>query len=194
MREGAVFSASPWAIYNERHSQRFKLLGSPTEFVSSSSDQMRKRMRRAGKISFWVQTVLGILSTIFWTISVVGQLSSIRQGTAGGDIARWVTLATLISLGCNTLFTFRYWKGGESRRLRIVLYVSLIGAFLAVISSSAQVGDLLVRAFFLRQASFFDEQWDFLLITVNNNVTLAHLISLTCILWIYGLFDRFSNR
>lgn len=75
-----------------------------------------------------------------------------------------------------------------------MLYVSLIGAFLAVISSSAQVGDLLVRAFFLRQASFFDEQWDFLLITVNNNVTLAHLISLTCILWIYGLFDRFSNR
>ena len=161
---------------------------------SSSSDQMRKRMRRAGQISFWVQIVLGILSSIFWTISVVGQLSSIRQGAPGGVVARWAALATLISLGLNTFFTFRYWKGGEKTRLKAVLYISLIGAFLATISTSAQVGELLVDVFFFRQSNFFEEQWDFLLITVNNNVTLAHLISLSSILWIYGLFDRFTSR
>ena len=155
---------------------------------------MRIRMRKAGQISFWVQAILGILSAIFWTISVLGQLSSVRQGAPGGAIARWVALATLISLGINTLLTFRYWRGGETGRLKVVLYVSLIGAFLATISSSSQIGELLVNVFFYLQANTFEERWDFLLVTVNNNVTLAHLISLTSVLWIYGLFDRFTSR
>ncbi|MEM8716804.1 MAG: DUF3611 family protein [Cyanobacteria bacterium P01_G01_bin.4] len=161
---------------------------------SSSSDRMRKRMRTAGQISFWVQIVLAILSVIFWTISVVGQLSSLRQGAPGGVVARWAAFATLVSLGLNTFFTFRYWKGGEKARLKVVLYIGLIGAFLATISSLSQVGELLVNVFFYRQSNFFEEQWDFLLLAVNNNVTFAHLISLTCILWIYGLFDRFTTR
>ncbi|MEL7475900.1 MAG: DUF3611 family protein, partial [Cyanobacteria bacterium J06555_12] len=122
---------------------------SPKEFVSSSSsDRMRKRMRTAGQISFWVQIVLAILSVIFWTISVVGQLSSLRQGAPGGVVARWAAFATLVSLGLNTFFTFRYWKGGEKARLKVVLYVGLIGAFLATISSLSQVGELLVNVFF----------------------------------------------
>ena len=74
------------------------------------------------------------------------------------------------------------------------MYVSLVGAFLATISSSAQIGELLVNVFFYLQANTFEERWDFLLVTVNNNVTLAHLISLTCIMWIYGLFDRLTGR
>ncbi|WP_017326596.1 DUF3611 family protein [Synechococcus sp. PCC 7336] len=152
-------------------------------------DQMRMRLRRAGKISFWVQAAIGVLSGIFWLVVLAAQIANGIQ-SFGSTIALWATLATLLTLAGNCLLTFRYWRGAETSRLKIVLYVSLIGAFVALISSAAQIGDLLSSLIFRQVLVARQEEWGLLLATINTNITLAHLSSLTAVLWIYGVLDR----
>lgn len=155
----------------------------------SDADRLRARLRRAGQISFWFQAILGVLSTFFWVIALVGQLS-FGGVPIGATAALWTTFATLLTLALSCLLTFRYWRSGVTQQLRLVLLASLLGAFLAVISSSAQIGELLASAAFRRTLVGRSEEWGLLLAITNTNVTLAHLISLTCILWIRGIFDR----
>lgn len=155
----------------------------------TESDQLRSRLRRAGQVSFWSQAILGVLCTFFWVIALVGQLS-FSPVSVGATAALWITFATLLTLALNCLLTFRYWRSGITQQLRLVLLASLLGAFLALISSSAQIGELLASAAFRRTLVGRSEEWGLLLAVTNTNITLAHLISLTCILWIRGTFDR----
>lgn len=151
---------------------------------------MRSRLRKAGQISFWVQIVLGVISAIFWLVALAGQISTFGQVSPGSQLAIWFTLLTLLTLAFNGFLTFQYWQTSETGRLRIVLYASLAGAFLAAISSAAQVGELLASLFFRQTLVGRQEGWGLLLTTVNTNITLAHLVSLTAVLWIYGILDR----
>lgn len=160
--------------------------------MTISGDQMRSRMRRAGGFSFWFQAVIGVLSGIFWLIALLGQLAT-GTPSFGSQLAPWVTLFSLLILAGNCILTFRYWRSRESRNLKTVLYIGIIGAFLAVISSAAQIGDLLASLFLFQTLVSRQEGWGLLLATVNTNVTLAHLISLTAILWIYGILGKSSS-
>jgi len=68
--------------------------------------------------------------------------------------------------------------------------ISLAGAFLAVISSSAQGGELFRRALLYQNYSMRLVISELLVVVINSSVALAHLISLACSLWISGLLDK----
>ncbi len=161
--------------------------------MSKSGDLMRSRTRTVGKFSFWLQVGIGVASGFSWLFALTGQ---INRGfpSIGSQLAVWVTLVSLLLLGGNSFLTFRYWKSRETRSLKIVLYLSLAGAFLAVISSAAQVGDLLASLIFRATLVTQQEVWGLLLAATNANITFAHLFSLTGVLWIYGIIGGKSNR
>ena len=146
-------------------------------------------MRLGGQISFWFQATIGVVSGIFWLVVLAGQIAN-GFPSFGSQLALWVTLFTLLILAGGCFLTFRYWKSRETRNLKMVLYISLIGAFLAVISSAAQIGDLLTSLIFRQALVARQEEWGLLLATINANVTFAHLISLTAVLWIYGTIGK----
>jgi hypothetical protein len=165
--------------------------------------QMQERLRRTSQASFWIQAVIGAVAAISWLISPIIRFST-NQGlppNLGSTIAFWITLLMLITLGINLYLTWRTLKPSSASpppktkhellsRLQTVVYVSLVGAFLSVISSSAQMGELLSRAILLYSSSLRLEAPGLLVAVVNTSVALAHLISLTSALWSWGILDR----
>lgn len=149
---------------------------------------MRSRARRVGQFSFWVQLVLVVLAVIFWPITLVAQLGF--GSAAGSLVALWITLAAIAILGATAFLTFQYWRTGSLSQLQRILYANLLGAFLALFASATQIGELLFSIFIRQSIAGRSEGWSLLTATLDTNITLAHLVSLTAILWIYGVLDR----
>ncbi len=167
---------------------------------SLTLERQQARMRFGGKASFWVQAVFGATASVSWLIVTIG-LRGFTGLSFGALIAFWATLLTLLTLGGNLYLTWQYWQLGKGpqgslsstatpQQMQRVIYISLAGAFLALISLAAQVGDLLGSYFFLQIAVGRFQVLGLLLSVANTNITLAHLISLTSALWINGVFDR----
>lgn len=150
---------------------------------------MRSRARKVGAFSFWIQLVLTILSIIFWPLSFIGQ-TSYTNLPAGSTVALWIMLVSILVLGGTTFLTFQYSRTGSLSKLKLILYANLFGAFVALVSLAAQIGDLLFNLFIRASIVSRAEAWGLLLATIGTNITLAHLISITIILWIYGILDR----
>ena len=167
-------------------------------------ERMKERLRRTSTTSFWLQAVIGVVAGVSWLLAPVLRLST-SQGlpvgsNAGSAIAFWVTLGMIVSLGVNVYFTRQNLLGSQIQgitsredltvRLRLVVLISLVGAFLSVISSSAQVGELFSRALLYQNYSIRLVISELLVVVINSSVALAHLISLACSLWISGILDR----
>lgn len=150
---------------------------------------MRSRARKVGKFSFWIQLVLVILSLVFWPLAFAAQ-TSYSSVPPGSTIALWITLASMLMLGGTSFLTFQYWRTGSLSQLRLIMYANLFGAFLALIGSASQIGELLFSFFIRRTLVGQAEEWSLLIATIDTNITMAHLIGLTAILWIYGILDR----
>lgn len=163
--------------------------------------RIQSRLPMAGRVSFWAQSFLGVTAAASWLIALVGQ-SRYEQQSSGTALASWATLLTLVSLGINIFFTWQYkqrsLEGGSSseifNKLQLVIYVSLVGTLLAVVSLEAQVGELLASVFFLRTFLGDSQLLGLLLVIANTNIILAHFINLVSMLWVYGLLDRGQMR
>jgi len=141
---------------------------------------------------------------ISWLFSPGFRLTTLQGlpvgGNIGSAIAFWVTLGMIITLGVNLYFTRQNLLGSQIQgitsleelmtRLRLVVMISLVGAFLSVISSSAQVGELFSRALIFQNYSIRFVISELLVVVINSSVAMAHLISLACSLWISGILDR----
>lgn len=167
-------------------------MGESSGFILASGERMRSRARKVGTFSFWIQLVLAILSIIFWPLSFIGQ-TSYSNIPVGSTIALWITLLSIIVLGVTTFLTFQYSRTGSLSQLKMILYANLFGAFVTLISLASQIGDLLFNLFIRASIVSRAEAWGLLLATIDTNITLAHLISITVILWIYGILDRQAN-
>ncbi|MEM9155923.1 MAG: DUF3611 family protein [Cyanobacteria bacterium J06642_2] len=165
------------------------MVGESSGFILASKERMRSRARRIGQFSFWIQLVLVVLSLIFWPIALIAQ-SGFGSVPAGSVLALWITLAAIGILGATTFLTFQYWRTGSLDQLKRILYANIFGAFLALIGSATQIGELLFSFFIRRTLVGQAEEWSLLIATLDTNITLAHLISLTSVLWIYGILDR----
>lgn len=164
----------------------------------ASIDRFRQRLEGASMFSFWFQVVLGVLAGLTWLFVMFGRLSG-RLGytdAAGTKLAFWTVLLALLALAANIFFT---WKCGQPRgegretgypkEIQWVLFITLGGMLLTIISSAAQVGELLASTFFGRFSVSFEIP-GLLLAAASTYVNLAYFGSLAFILWIYGFLDR----
>jgi hypothetical protein len=163
----------------------------------TSMDRIRQRLEKASKYSFWFQVVLGVLAGLTWLFVMFGRLSG-RLGytdAAGTKLAFWTVLLALLALAANIFFTWQCGKtrGGQAtgypQEIQWVLFITLGGMLLTIISSAAQVGELLASTFFGRFSVSFEIP-GLLLAAASTYVNLAYFGSLVFILWIYGFLDR----
>ncbi len=169
--------------------------------VRAAVERMKSRLRLTRRFGFWFQAVLGATALLLWLGFLVGQNTLYRDDSMGAFIAFWFTLFTLLTLAAGLFFNWRYLLQAERRsvsaatpsqldlprQLQLVTYVSLIGAFLALIAMEAQVGELLVRLF---TRTLSTQTAGVLLLAANINVTFAHFVCLAGVLWITGALDR----
>lgn len=169
--------------------------------VRAAVERMKSRLRLTRRFGFWFQAILGATALLLWFGFLIGQNTVYRDDSLGAVIAFWFTLFTLLTLAAGLFFNWRYLLHAERRsasadalsqldlpkQLQLVTYISLIGAFLALIGMEAQVGELLARMFSRTQAN---QVTGVLLLAANINVTFAHFVCLAGVLWITGVLDR----
>jgi len=172
-----------------------------SQLGGATVERMWFRLRLTRRFGFWFQGVLGATALLLWLGFLIGQNTVYRDDSLGATIAFWFTLLTLLTLAAGLFLNWRYLLHAERRsasatasgqfdlpkQLQLVTYVSLIGAFLALIGMEAQVGELLARIFARTQAN---QVTGVLLLAANINVTFAHFVCLAGVLWITGVLDR----
>ncbi len=172
---------------------------------SPKLEQVNRRLAWGGLISLWIQSALGVLASLSWLFVVFGRvfrLSRIYREGAGTTIAFWTVLLALLTLVASIYLTWSHQKLSRrlradpaaavvqvDRQLQLVLYASLVGIFLSIISSLAQVGEILGMTLFSRVGLQLEIP-GLLLANASASITLAHFAGLASTLWIYGLLDR----
>lgn len=171
--------------------------------------------RLMGWVSFWIQVVLGVISSIallFAVASVTTQSSGNSNPGAGAGL--FFSSAGLIAVYLGAFWAFRYTRMSrrlrsqdETRRpkpkdalqlLKLGLYISLIGMFLTLLGAGANVGALLAKAIsqpqgaalFGNDVSRFVQPLDIFIVQANTNILLAHFGGLVCTLWVLNSVNR----
>jgi Protein of unknown function (DUF3611) len=191
-----------------------------SEFEYSLPPAVRRisgSFRLVGWISFWIQVVLGVVS------SAVLLFSSVSLGARSGGTPNPGTGAGLFLAGLGLLaayisafWAFRYARIGQRLRsrdtgkrptpkeaiqaLRLGLVISLAGMLLTLMGGQALIGSLLAKALAQPQggAAIFNpnnvnqyvEAFDIFIIQANTNILLAHFTSVAATLWLLRTINR----
>lgn len=173
--------------------------------------------RLLGWVSFWVQVVLGVISSLA-LLFAVGSLTARSGGQSNPGAGAGLLLAAcgLIAVYLGAYWAFRYTRVArnlrgrdEARRpkpkdvlgiLRFGLYISMGGMLLTLLGAEATVGSLLAKALSQPQGaavfglpnnvSQYVQPLDIFVVQANTNILLAHFCSLACTLWILNAVDR----
>ncbi|MCW6037762.1 DUF3611 family protein [Spirulina subsalsa FACHB-351] len=125
--------------------------------------QVSADLRFAGLVGFWMQLVLGVISTVtvlFASSSFIDQTNT--ANTAGNEFGVFCAVCGLIALGIGIYFSWRYLaiakllrnpeanrrpnKADTIRMIRLGLMVNLIGMLLTIIGAEAIVGLVLAKS------------------------------------------------
>ena len=175
-------------------------------------------LRTIGRISFWLQAVLGVISgfiLIFATFS-----SSVgRQGTQGNaqgtGFGIFFAICGLVTLGVGAYFAFRYTRlakqllesnaaGRPSKAdtlqiIRLGLIVNLVGMLLTIVGAQAIVGSILAKSLSQPQGALglgtidlnrFVQPLDLFVVQANTNTIAAHFVGIAASLWLFNRVNR----
>lgn len=160
--------------------------------------QVSSDLRLAGRVGFWVQLVLGVISTVtvlFASSSFLG--NSDQGGTQGTEFGVFCAVCGLIALGFGITFSFRYMrianllrnpnpakrpnKADTIKLIRLGLMVNLVGMLLTIVGAQANVGLVLAKslanppgAIANLDPSKLVNSIDLLVVQANTNTISAH--------------------
>lgn len=188
---------------------------SDSQSPPSPLGQIAVQFRLTGWISFWIQFVLGVVSTLvllFASLSRnVGPANQSSPGTGFGIV---LAVAGVVTLGLGIYLAFRYTRIGNRlqstnannrpRRadtiqiLRIGLIVNLVGILLTILGAQAIVGSLLVKAITAPQgigAAIYNPNQvirpvDIFVVQANTNTVAGHFVGILCSLWLLNRVSR----
>jgi Protein of unknown function (DUF3611) len=180
---------------------------------STNVQQIAKTFRQTGWISFWVQLVLAVVSSIIllFAIALSGQSQGSSAPSTGIGVA--VTLMGIGVLGFNMYWALsRYVAIGKKlggnpvtrpkkadtiQAIRTGLIASLAGILLSLVGAQATVGLLAAKAFsqgvggFVNtDASKFIQPLDVLVVQASTNVILAQFAGIVAALWLLNRMSR----
>jgi uncharacterized membrane protein YidH (DUF202 family) len=184
---------------------RNRTLPANIERVSSS-------LKQAGRIAFWLQIVLGVVSSVLLLVAGAGVLNT-RQKTPGIELGIFCAFCAVVCLGLSIFFAFRFSQMGnqmESRNpenrpekrstlqvIRYGLIVNLTGIFLSILGAEALAGIVLLKTLNNPQGAInldpsrLVNPADLLIIQANTNTIAAHFSGLVSTLW---LLNRISKK
>ena len=170
-----------------------------------------------GWISFWMQVVLGVISSLALLFAVASLTARSGGNTdPGAGAGLFFSACGLVAVYLGAYWAFRYTRiarhlrgRDESRRpkpkdairiLKFGLYISMGGMLLTLLGAEAIVGSLLAKALLQPQgAAFFGgagnvnqyvQSLDIFVVQATTNILLAHFGGLACTLWVLNSINR----
>jgi hypothetical protein len=171
-------------------------------------------LMQQGRIGFWAQIILGVISGVLLLIATAGLLGA-KQRTSGIEIGILCAIAGAAFLIVAIFFSSRYMriarkmlKGDEVSRpkksdtiqlIRQGLIANIIGMFLTILGAQALAGIVLIKSLNVPQGTFnvgsnpnqFVNSVDLLIIQANTNTILAHFTGIVTSLW---LLNRITSK
>lgn len=175
--------------------------------------QVSADLRLAGRIGFWVQLVLGIISAVtvlFASSSFVDKTNT--ANTQGNEFGVFCAVCGLIALGVGIYFSFRYLsiakllqnsdpgrrpnKADTIQVIRLGLIVNLVGMLLTIIGAEAIVGLVLAKSLgnppgqLNLDPNKLVNSIDLLVIQANTNTIAAHFAGIVTSLVLLNRITR----
>lgn len=195
------------------------MLDRDSERLPPALRRIIKSFRLFGWISFWVQGVLAIVSTLILgfssaVISLQNTTEDSVRNNPGAGAGLFFAVIGLLSLYAGAYWAFRYTrlsrqlrdKEGRARpkpgdviqTLRLGLIINLVGMFLTLIGGEALIGALVAKALSQPQggSAFFEritqaiQPLDIWVVQANTNIALAHFIGIALSLWLLQTMGR----
>ncbi|MCU0535098.1 MAG: DUF3611 family protein [Hydrococcus sp. Prado102] len=174
--------------------------------IPSNVQRASSILKRIGRIGFWLQIVLGVISAVLLLIASASLFGSGRQRTQGIEIGILCALIGVILLGAGIYFSWRYTQiarlmqvsdsGSRPRKaetlqvIRYGLVVNLVGMLFAILGAEALAGIVLVKSLNVPQGVFnqdfskFVNSVDLLIVQANTNTIAAHFAGIVSTLWL----------
>lgn len=192
--------------------ENYEITPSRSGSVPPAVQRVASTMKRAGNIGFWLQIVLGVVSTVtllFASTSLLGNQSR----TQGSEFGVFCAFCGVILLIIGIFFCFRYRriarllqspdpalrpkKTDTYRVIKLGLIINLVGMLLAILGAAALVGLVLAKSLTIPQGAIgyndpkrFVNSIDLLIIQANTNTITAHFAGIVTSLW---LLDRIAR-
>jgi Protein of unknown function (DUF3611) len=185
------------------------------ESPRSSLQQTSAALRKAGWLGFWIQLVLGVISTAVLVFYIIfSQGAGPSSGSPGIGMGLFFAIAGVVALAIAIYFAFRYTrlahqlrgergekpsKGSTIRTIRMGLVASLAGMVLTVVGTQAIVGSVLAialmnpQAMVLRTAGVSTQlvsPLDLFIIQANLNTITGHLVGIFTSFWLLNRINR----
>jgi ABC-type Fe3+ transport system permease subunit len=191
--------------------------GSSSNGSSSATPGKAERLRRvaqalrwAGLAGFWVQLVLGVVSSVTLSLAIVNQN---ERSSAGIGFSLFCAVCGLICLVVGICITFRYGKMASKfsqpkatlpkksntiKMIQTAIITSIVGIILTILGGQTITGIVLSKTLAFDPAKFFGGQnnpefvnsLDVFIIQACFSIILAHCIGLVSSLWVYNQIEK----
>ena len=175
----------------------------PSPSLPPTLQRVSSNLRWAGLLGFWVQLVLGVISSVILLLASTGAEERATQGTGFG---LFCAAFGLVALALGIYFAFRYMaiaqllqSADPAQRpkrtdtlqvIRFGLIVNLVGMLLTIIGAQTIVGIVLAKSLARPQLALgsdpkeFVNSLDLLIVQANTNTILAHFTGIVSSLWL----------
>ena len=180
---------------------------------ASKSARMRKvatALKWAGLAGFWIQIVLGVVSSVTLALAIVNKT---ERSSPGVGFSLFCAVCGLICLIVGICISFRYGKMAgkfarpnvtppkKSTTIKIVqigIITSLVGAVISILGAETIAGIVLSKTLSFDPAKVFNNQsnsefvnsLDVFIIQACINIIAAHIAGVVSSLWIYSSIDK----
>ncbi len=179
----------------------------------SKSLRMRRvanALKWGGLAGFWVQLVLGVVSTVTLALAIVNKT---ERSSPGIGFSLFCAVCGLICLVVGICIAFRYGKMADKfarpntnppkksttiKILQIAIITSIAGTIITILSGQTITGIVLSKTLAFDPAKVFNNQsttefvnsLDVFIIQACFSIILAHCTGLISSLWIYSRIDK----
>jgi ABC-type Fe3+ transport system permease subunit len=187
--------------------------GSSKSATPPKSERVRRvaqALRWSGLAGFWLQLVLGVVSSVTLALAIVNQT---ERSTPGIGFSLFCAVCGLICLVVGICITFRYGKMASQfsrpntlppkksatiKMIQIAIVTSIVGIIISVIGGETITGIVLSKTLAFDPAKVFNNQQntefvnslDVFIIQACFSIILAHCTGLVSSLWIYSRIDK----
>lgn len=168
----------------------------PFSAKSPKIQKISASLKQLGRIGFWLQTVLGVISTVLLSIAGAALLSG-REKTPGIELGIFCAFCAVLLLGLGVIFSFRYiqiakkiqstdpakrpTKASTLKLIRYGLIVNLVGMLLSILGAEALSGIVLLKTLSIPGGGILTSDpdklvtsVDLLIVQANTNTIAAH--------------------
>ena len=183
----------------------------PFSPTSPKIQKISASLKQLGRIGFWLQVILGVISAVLLLVAGAALLSG-KDKTPGIELGIFCAFCGVILLGLGVIFSFRYIqiarkiqiaepakrpkKASTLKLIRYGLIVNLVGMLLSILGAEALSGIVLLKTLSLPQVTLgsdpdrFVNSVDLLIVQANTNTIAAHFTGIVASL---VLLDRITK-